>query len=277
MRKTKYLIAAILLIILIAASAALLLWERGNGDNLLELYGNVDIRQVDLGFRVFGRLKSLNFEEGDRVEKGQVMAELDDRPYRLALEEATAGALSVKEKLANSNELFQRREKLVDEKSISKEEYQQSLYNAKVLQANFTEALAAVESGKLRLEDTVLKAPSNGVVTTRVREVGTVLNIGMPVYSVTLDEPIFVRAYVDERELGLLFPGKEAEVLTDTPENPLYRGHIGYISPVAEFTPKNVEAPDLRTSLVYQLRIVIDNPDRGLRRGMPVTIRFSKE
>jgi HlyD family secretion protein len=63
-----------------------------------------------------------------------------------------------------------------------------------------------------------------------------------------------------------------AEVHTDTPENPVYQGRIGFISPIAEFTPKSVESPDLRTDLVYQLRVVIDNPDRGLRQGMPVTV-----
>ena len=69
----------------------------------------------------------------------------------------------------------------------------------------------------------------------------------------------------------------KAEIHTDTKDNPVYKGHIGFISPIAEFTPKNVETPDLRTNLVYQVRIYIDNPDKGLRQGIPVTVKLLKK
>jgi HlyD family secretion protein len=101
-----------------------------------------------------------------------------------------------------------------------------------------------------------------------------VVNFGDPVYTLSILSPVWVRAYVSEPELGLIYPGMAAEVYTDTHGGPVYTGHIGFISPVAEFTPKTVETTKLRTDLVYRLRVYADNPDQGLRQGMPVTVKL---
>jgi HlyD family secretion protein len=69
----------------------------------------------------------------------------------------------------------------------------------------------------------------------------------------------------------------EAEVYTDTYRGKVYKGKVGFISPVAEFTPKTVETTELRTDLVYRVRIYVDNPDQGLRQGMPVTVELPLE
>jgi HlyD family secretion protein len=111
-------------------------------------------------------------------------------------------------------------------------------------------------------------------VLSRVREPGAIVAPGETAYTLSLDRPVWVRAYVQEPELGLIRPGQDVQVLTDTrPERP-YHGQIGFISPVAEFTPKSVETPELRTDLVYRLRVVIEDADPGLRQGMPVTVRI---
>lgn len=93
------------------------------------------------------------------------------------------------------------------------------------------------------------------------------------VYSLSLDKPVYVRAFVGGSDLGRIAPGTVVRVKSDSSEK-VYRGQIGFISPRAEFTPKTVETTDLRTDLVYRLRIVIDeaDSDSALRQGMPVTI-----
>jgi HlyD family secretion protein len=94
------------------------------------------------------------------------------------------------------------------------------------------------------------------------------------VATLSLNDPVWIRAYVPEPDLGKIWPGMPAEIFTDTrPEHP-YKGQVGFISPEAEFTPKNVETPRLRTDLVFRLRVVADNPDEGLRQGMPVTVKL---
>jgi HlyD family secretion protein len=83
-----------------------------------------------------------------------------------------------------------------------------------------------------------------------------------------------VRTYVNERDLGLVRPDMPAQVTTDSDPGRAYAARVGFISPTAEFTPKTVETRELRTNLVYRLRVVVDEPDGGLRQGMPVTVRM---
>lgn len=133
-------------------------------------------------------------------------------------------------------------------------------------------AEAELAKAKTSLSDTQLFAPSDGVVLTRVVEPGAMVSIGQTVVALSLTNNVWTRAYIHEEDLGQIYPGMPVEVFTDTAPSKPYRGHIGFISPEAEFTPKSVETPELRTSLVYRLRVIAENPDHGLRQGMPVTV-----
>jgi HlyD family secretion protein len=136
---------------------------------------------------------------------------------------------------------------------------------------------AALALAHQRLEYTKLFAKDRGVINTRIVEPGAVVLAQAPVFTMALTRPVWVRTYVGEAYLGRIRPGMKAEILTDSfPKKPI-EGRIGYISPVAEFTPKSVETPELRTSLVYRLRVYVDKPEKILRQGMPVTIRLKLE
>lgn len=138
------------------------------------------------------------------------------------------------------------------------------------------QAEANLSDAERRLRDAKLVAPGDGVVQTRVREPGAYVNVGETVFGVTLPRPLWVRAYVAEPDLGAVRPGMPAEITTDAPGGKHYRGHVGFVSPVAEFTPKSVETKELRTDLVYRLRVIVDDADTGLRQGMPVTVTLRK-
>jgi HlyD family secretion protein len=120
----------------------------------------------------------------------------------------------------------------------------------------------------------VLKAPSDGIVMTRVTEPGTVVLPNSAVYSVAITGEVWVRAFVPEFMLGRAGPDTAVQIMTDSRPNQPYRGRIGYVSPSAEFTPKTVETPELRTQLVYRIRVRITDPDSAIRQGQPVTIRL---
>jgi HlyD family secretion protein len=132
-------------------------------------------------------------------------------------------------------------------------------------------AMAQREQASTQLQDTELVAPNSGVILSRVREPGAIVSAGMPVYTLSLTDTVYVRAYVDESNLGKVVPGAKLIVTTDS-SGKEYMGQVGFVSPRAEFTPKSVETPELRTDLVYRLRIVIQDADDGLRQGMPVTV-----
>jgi HlyD family secretion protein len=125
-----------------------------------------------------------------------------------------------------------------------------------------------------RLEDTRLHAPVDGVVRNRIRQPGDMAFPEAPVFTLALTNPVWIRTYVSETDLGKIFPGMKAFVKTDSfPDRP-YEGWVGYISPVAEFTPKTVQTPEIRTHLVYQVRVYVCNPRNELRLGLPVTVRI---
>jgi HlyD family secretion protein len=297
-----------------------------NGGDTLTLYGNVDIRKVDLGFRVGGRIEQVFFEEGRQIHRGDRVAVLDRTPYenevalaqaardRAAAErdrlesgsrpqeirQARAQVAEYEASLHAFQEEFQRNQVLVVEKVISlqsfdnirarRDEARARLARARETlalveegfrkediaagRARFAEAEARLESARIRLADTAVFAPADGVLLTRVVEPGAIVAAGQTLATLSLNDPVWVRAYVPEPDLGKVWPGMPAEILTDSrPDNP-YRGHVGFISPEAEFTPKNVETPRLRTDLVFRLRVIADNPDEGLRQGMPVTVKL---
>lgn len=143
-----------------------------------------------------------------------------------------------------------------------------------IAQARAQRDAAQAESAlaKQALEDAQLKAPIDAVVRSRMLEPGDMASPQRPVYALAVIHPKWVRAYVSEANLSRIKPGQPARVTTDSaPDRPI-DGRVGYIASVAEFTPKNVETEDLRTSLVYEVRVNVDDPDDGLRLGMPATV-----
>jgi HlyD family secretion protein len=125
-----------------------------------------------------------------------------------------------------------------------------------------------------RLAYTNLYAKERGVVNTRIVEPGAVVQANTPAYTLALTDPVWVRTYISEPDLGRVHSGVKAEILTDSNPGKPYEGWVGFVSPVAEFTPKTVETQELRTSLVYRARVYVKNADSGLRQGMPVTVRI---
>lgn len=325
-------IAALLALLLIGAFIAWwfdlparLGWSSAANDRIT-LYGNVDIRQVQLGFRVNGRVAKMNFDEGDSVKPGDLMAQLDAKPYedsvaaaqaqvasqRASLDKLVAGPreaeiaqarAQLEERMADSENAklaFDRAFKLRPGQTISESALDNARANRDAAQARVAsarQALQLLEEGSRKediaaaraslegaeanlsaartaLEDTQLKAPDAGVILSRLREPGAIVATSDIIYVLSLDRPVWVRSYIPEPMLGKIHPGMDVNVTSDSAPDKPYHGKIGFISPVAEFTPKSVETPELRTDLVYRLRIVIDEPDQGLRQGMPVTVHL---
>jgi HlyD family secretion protein len=119
-----------------------------------------------------------------------------------------------------------------------------------------------------------LKAPRAAVVRARLLEPGDMASPQRPAYTLALGDPKWVRAYVDEPQLGRIRPGMAAAVSTDSAPGQAIAGRIGFISSVAEFTPKAVQTEALRTELVYEIRVLVDDPQDRLRLGMPATVRI---
>lgn len=322
----KPIVVILAVIIIIAAIAGGTLWYQSRQDTGLTLYGNVDIRTVNMSFRVGGRLQALQVDEGDAVQKGQTLGEIDHAPYQNALMQAKANVAAAQakydlllagyrdEEIAQTaaavrqakaaydyaQNFYQRQQGLWKSRTISandlenarssRDQAQATLKSAQdklsqyhagnrpqeiaQAKASLEQAQAQLAQSQLDLQDTTLLAPSDGTILTRAVEPGSMLNAGSTVLTLSLTRPVWVRAYVDESNLNRAKPGQGLQLYTDGRPDKPYHGKIGFVSPTAEFTPKTVETPDLRTDLVYRLRIIVTDADDALRQGMPVTVKF---
>ncbi len=134
---------------------------------------------------------------------------------------------------------------------------------------------AQLALARRELADAQLYAPSDGVIQNRILEPGDMASPQKPVFTLALTSPLWVRAYVDEPDLGKISPGMEAAVTTDSYPDERYRAWVGFISPTAEFTPKSVETREVRTHLVYEVRVFVCNARDELRLGMPATVHIA--
>jgi len=314
-------------LLLAGAAAAAYFFNSHEDESALTLYGNVDIREVELGFRVPGRLAAMDVDEGETVTAGQRLARIDPQPYEDALAAAEAGVLQAEanvdklESGARPQEVQQARagvheaeaafrdaernferqqglvetgassQRILDAAAAQRDATAARLASARealalaqegfrsediaAARANLAAAVARRDQAKTQLDDTELTAPSDGTLLARIREPGSMLMQGEPVYTLSLDKPVYVRAYVAEPDLGATAPGTLVDVTSDASDK-VYKGRIGFVSPRAEFTPKSVETTELRTDLVYRLRIVVTDADSRLRQGMPVTVEVPR-
>lgn len=328
MNKSKFIL--LVGVLLIAVAAALLWFSRDKADpDHLVLYGNVDIRQVSLAFETAGRIQSLAVQEGDRVQKGQVLAELNTDSLTIQAQQAQA-QLQVQQQTLNEQAAGNRPEEITQAKvqsaqaqfenadkqyqrlnvlnrstagqAVSKQEVDAAKSNMKMAEAAVGEtkanlelllkgartedreaAKAQYESTKANLDlidyqitQSKLLAPVNGVIRARLQEVGDMTTSNKSVYTIALIHPKWVRVYASEMDLGHINMGAAAQVIRDSQPNQPITGKIGYISPVAEFTPKTVQTEDIRTTLVYEVRIYVDDPNDQLKMGQPVTVHIAK-
>ncbi len=236
--------------------------------------------------------------QGDVGAQEQVLARLlaGSRPEEIL--EARAEVAAARAALDNAESTAQR------QKSLARKQFTptQSVDNAeavlKTARANLDRAQQALilavqgprkediatarhtlEAGKAtlalaqkELADTHLTAQEAGVVQDRILEPGDMASSQTPVLTLALDNPVWVRAYLPEKLMGLVHAGMKSWIENDSFPGQRFEGWIGFISPTAEFTPKSVETTELRTELMYRVRVYVCNADHRLRLGMPSTV-----
>ncbi|MDU4268586.1 MAG: HlyD family secretion protein [Enterobacter hormaechei] len=283
----------LVVVVLLAAGIGGWLWYQSQQDRGLTLYGNVDIRTVNMSFRVGGRLASL--------KAGQTLGMLDKAPFENALMQAKAGvsvaqaqydlmlagyrdeeisqaAAAVKQAKAAydyAQNFYNRQQGLWKSRTISANDLENARSSRDQAQATLKSAqdkLSQYRTGNRAQDIAQAKA---SLEQARAVEPGSMLSAGSTVLTLSLTRPVWVRAYIDEPNLGQMQPGRELLLYTDGRPDKPYHGKVGFVSPTAEFTPKTVETPDLRTDLVYRLRIIVTDADDALRQGMPVTVTLN--
>ena len=301
--------------------------EKENEVSNVTVYGNVDIREAQLAFNNSEHIKEILVEEGDSVNKGQLLAQLHTELLEANLTQAKAALLAqqllvnkleagsrpqeiekvkaeleaAKARAKAANDTYQRMQKLLKDNLASQDNVENlhSLAKAATAQvaaikaslallkagprqediaiakAQLAARQAAVAQANQRLKDASLYAPDFGIIRNRILEPGDMAFPQTPVLTMAFTDPIWIRVYLSETVLGKVKPGAKATIQTDSFPDKTYTGWVGYISPTAEFTPKNIQTSELRTRLVYSARILVCNPNGELRLGMPATVSIN--
>jgi len=320
---------ALPVLILIIGIGSYFYWQQkqNNEPGQLTLYGNVEIREAQLAFNSSEHIIEILVQEGDHVNKGQLLARLHTEALeaqlagaqaqleaqqqtvaklesgsrkeeinqaRAELEAATARTKSTHStykrllgllgKKLVSPENVENAKSLADSAKAEMEAARQVLILLKIgprkediaiARAELASRKAALKLAHQKLDDANLYSPAEGIIRKRILEPGDMAFPQTPAITLAFSNPVWVRAYLPETALGRVALGTEATITTDSFPDKTYKGWVGYISPTAEFTPKNVQTAELRTRLVYSVRIFACNPQGELRLGMPATVRIA--
>ena len=257
-----------------SVEAGALLAKLENADYLQKVRideANVKVRQSDLALAIAGtRSQEINAAEQNVLN---AQAELEQkkldyaRAERLYKEDAISAqdrdlaATALKRADATLQSAKQKHDEAVE--GTRKEDIA-------IAQANVNAADANLGMSRVNLGYTVLHAPGAGVITVRQAELGEVVVPGTPVVALADLDHIWLRAYIAETDLGRIHYGQDAVITTDTYPGKQYHGRISFIASNAEFTPKSVQTYKERVTLVYRIKIEVENPNRELKSNMPV-------
>lgn len=263
--------------LIVAAAVILTLVLRyGNtrSQNDLVLSGNVEVTEVNVGFKVPGRMTLLYTDEGRTVKKGEKIAELDHAEFESLVSQNRASVKNAEAQFDKARNDLERYTKLFHDEVISPQQMDSAKMAYDVAFSQLQLSRASLKTAVVRLSDSVIYAPLHGVVLRKNVEPGETVAAGVPVITIgDLDNP-WIKVYVKETKLGLVKLGQKAEVKTDSYPGKNYEGTVTYISSEAEFTPKNVQTQEERVKLVFGVKVSVRNMNDELKPGMPADVRI---
>lgn len=322
MKRKKTIVAAVVVVLVIGAGIAVWLrFREAKEVGVIRVSGNIEVTDVDVSFKIPGRLLQRSVDEGMSISAGQPVARLDSadlerevsmkeaelqaaeavlrelvagsRPQEIARAKAAAAAAQAEAERLSGD--FERAKALHARDVISRQEFERTRAAYEVAderRKEATESLHLVEEGprreqieqsrargrqakealelaRTRLSYATIASPLAGMVLSKNVEPGDYVAPGTPVVTVgSLKDP-WLRAYIEETDLGRVKVGQAVEVTADTYPGKKYAGHVSFIASQAEFTPKNVQTRKERVKLVYRIKVDVSNPDMELKPGMP--------
>ncbi len=221
----------------------------------IEASGTIEIIETNVSSKNNDEVKELFVDQGDQVKEGDVIAEINHSILDLQLnlaksnfDTAVSNYKRIKGIFASGNTSLKAKEDSENRYIVTKETY---------------------EIVKKQIEDCFVKAPVDGIITNKFVEKGEFVNIGSPIYSISQVDPVNLTIYVTEVELGKVKVGQGVKIKIDSYPKRFFTGRIIYISPNAEFTPKNIQTKEERVKQVFGVKIEIPNKEGILKPGMP--------
>jgi len=231
--------------------------------------GTIEATDVNVASKMGGQILDLGINEGSAVKEGDVIALLDHSTLDLQLRQARAGVQLAEANLSIAEKDFKRARELFSKGSATQKQRDDAEARFAIGQAQLSQARAASDLLAKAISDSTIVAPVSGTVTQKPVEIGELVAPGTTVATISKLSSVYLVVYVSEKELGNIVLGQGAEVRTDTDPDRVYPGTVVYISPLAEFTPKNIQTKEDRVKLVFAVKIEIKNTDGSLKPGVP--------
>jgi HlyD family secretion protein len=266
----KYLAVVVIAVIILAG--ALIYYIGGKdaqAEKTIKVSGNIEATETRLSFQVEGRIKQLFVDEGYYIKKGQVVAALDDSELTQIKEQAQANLQQAQSDYDTSEKDYIRYSELLKDNAVSVQERDTAQNTFEVAKAKLDAAKKALDLAEIRLNYANLTSTVKGFVTVKSAEVGEVVQVGSPVFTVADMNDIWLTAYIKETDLGRVHLNQSVDVKTDSYPGKMYKGRISFISEESEFTPKYIQTTEERVKLVYRIKINVENPNYELKPGMP--------
>ncbi len=289
--------------------------------NLIESTGTIEATEVDIRAEAAGKILKLNYDEGDWVRRGDVLADIDHEKLDFQLAEAKARLAEADARLTllvkglrdkevqrayeshlesevllkDSKREYDRIQRLFDQEvvdlgtrdkteaayeaaqkryEIAKKNYEIAAEGSRAEEIAAGKALKEAAEAQVRLieqqiQDATAVIPIDGVISERYVELGEFVSTGTLLATVIDLKHVWIMAYLSEKNLGKVKLGQQGKIMIDSFPHKEFIGKVTYISPEAEFTPKNIQTREERVKLVYGVKIEADNPDQELKVGMP--------
>jgi HlyD family secretion protein len=271
--KRRLIIAGIVLI----AGVALILFLRlrNNHDRgTLMLSGNIEVTEVNMGFKIPGRVQVLYTDEGRTVTRGEKLATLDSAEFESMVNQSKASVRNAEAQYEKAHKDYDRFKTLYRDGVIASQQMDAAKAANDVAAAQLQLSRASLRTADVKLKDSVIYAPLDGVVLRKNVEEGETVGAGTMIFTIGDLENPWVKVYVKEDRLGLVKLGQRAEVKTDTYPGKVYEGTVTEISSEAEFTPKNVQTTEERVKLVFGVKVSVKNLNDELKPGMPADVNI---
>jgi HlyD family secretion protein len=271
--KKRLIIAGILLAVAIAAGLVYR-FENGRDKEGITLSGNVEVTEVNVAFKIPGRVRTLFTDEGRAVRQGEKIADLDSEEFVSLVNQSRAAVQNAEAQMEKAKSDYERYTSLFKDGVISPQQMVSAKTSyegaASLLQMN----RAALQTAEVRLHDSVVYSPLDGVVLRKNVEQGETVSAGTPVFTLgDLANP-WIKVYVKEDKLGFVKLGQKAEVSVDSFPGKKYEGEVTYISSEAEFTPKTVQTQEERVKLVFGVKVSVKNVNNELKPSLPADVKI---
>jgi len=287
MKKRSWIVGTVLVAV---AGVAVVMWWSSHRSSLVAGFssgnGRIEATEIDIATKMQGRIVEVVAYEGDTVEAGQILARMDTKVLEAQLRETEAGvnraqqasaaaAALMKQRAADcdlAEKELKRSEELFREGGISREKLDQDLTKVESARAASAEAraqferekagikaaIAQTERLKADIEDSVLRAPRRGRVLYRLAEPGEVLSAGGKVLTIIDLTDVYMTVFLPETVAGKVAIGADARIVLDAAPHLVIPANVSFVSPRAQFTPKEVETRTEREKLMFRIKVQID-------------------